>query len=57
MSRATKRKYVTKEVLEDFVELSDDQDIVKVCWCGFTDSQIILTPSTIGSWWAWKQSS
>ena len=30
MSRATKRKYVTKEVIEDFIELGDDQEIVKV---------------------------
>lgn len=30
MSKATKRKYVSKEVLEDFVELTGDQEIVKV---------------------------
>lgn len=33
MSRATKRKYVTKEVLEEFVEPSGDQEIVRVL-CG-----------------------
>ena len=30
MSRATKRKYVAKEVLEDFVEPRGNQEIVKV---------------------------
>ena len=30
MSRATKRKYVTKEVLEEFVEPCGKQEIVKV---------------------------
>lgn len=30
MSRATKTKHVTKEVLEDLVEPTDTQEIVKV---------------------------
>ena len=30
MSRATKRKHVTKEVMEDLVEPTDAQEIVKV---------------------------
>lgn len=30
MSKATKRKHVTREVLEDFVEPTQEQQIVKV---------------------------
>ena len=32
MSKATKRKHVTREVLEDFVEPTQEQQIVKVSW-------------------------
>jgi probable RNA-binding protein EIF1AD len=31
MSKATKRKHVTKEVLDDYVLPEDNQKIVKVC--------------------------
>lgn len=31
MSKATKRKHVTREVVEDFVEPEGNQRIVKVC--------------------------
>ena len=33
MSKATKRKHVTREVLEGDVELSDGQSIVRVSLC------------------------
>ena len=32
MSKSTKRKYVTREVVEDYVEPEGEQEIVKV-WC------------------------
>jgi len=35
MSKATKRKHVTREVVEDEIELTEDQVIVKVRVCHF----------------------
>ena len=51
MSRATKRKYVTKEVLEEFVEPSGDQEIVKVSNNVLIDNGSLIL---LGSLWSWK---
>ena len=58
MSKATKRKHVTKEVLEDYYVPEDDEVIVKVhvLFCIFTQQNVddIHTPlrhsAQMGQW-------
>lgn len=44
MSKATKRKHVTKEVLDDYVLPTEDQTIVKVLLftCGISSESIFV---------------
>ena len=51
MSKATKRKHVTKEVLEEFVEPTGDQFIVRVSLFELY-RRIVFSPDKR---WSWKQ--